>query len=160
MTISIKRKQKRELRHLLHPKASGAHLRNPDKKLATSASWKAGQSGNPAGRPAGLTFSSILRDTLTKKRKYRTKKGLVFESSELELIVSRAVKELRTNPEFDVRLLETLINRLEGRVKEPIDVEGIKELASDLSAREILSTRFGGLILARGNSEGNIDALN
>jgi len=111
---------------------------------------------SPASKEArvqGYTFSNVLRDVLTRKRKYRKPDGSMFESSELELIIRRAVKELRTAPEFDVRLLALLMERHDGKVKEPIDVEGIKEVANDLNARDIILSRLSGLILARGHSE-------
>lgn len=104
-------------------------------------------------RKHGYTFSNVLRDVLTKKRKYRKPDGTMFESSELELIVRRAVKELRTGIYFDVRLFDVLMNRIEGKPKEPIDVEGIKEVAHDLNAHDIILSRLGGIILARGHSE-------
>ena len=126
------------------------------------------RTGNPAwykGMPAarteadeenrkhGYTFSNMLRDVLTRKRKYRKPDGTRFESSELELIVKRAVRELRTGLEFDVRLFDVLMNRIEGKPKEPIDVEGIKEVANDLNAHDIILSRLGGIVLARGHSE-------
>lgn len=104
-------------------------------------------------RKNGYTFSNVLRDVLTKKRKYRKPDGTMFDSCELELIVRRAVKELRTGPEFDVRLFDVLMNRIEGKPKEPIDVEGIKEVAHDLNAHDIILSRLGGIVLARGHSE-------
>ncbi len=104
-------------------------------------------------RKNGYTFSNVLRDVLTRKRKYRKPDGTMFESSELELIVRRAVKELRMSLIFDVRLFEVLMNRIEGKPKEPIDVEGIKEVANDLNAHDIILSRLGGIVLARRHSE-------
>ena len=109
-------------------------------------------------RARGVTFTNILRDVLTKTRKYRKPDGTMFESTELELIIRRAVKELRTNPDFDVRLLSLLIERHDGKVKEPIDVEGIKEVANDLNAHDIILSRLGGLILAKGHSEADSES--
>lgn len=150
MTISKKRKAARELRHLLHPK-------RPD---PNPGPWKPGVSGNPAGRRPGPTFSSILREALTRKRRYVKPDGTEFESSELELIVNRAIKELRKNPDFDVKLLSALLDRFEGKVKEPIDVEGMKEVVNGLNPHDILMSRFTGLALARRDSTNHTDSDN
>ena len=112
---SEKRKERRELRHMLHPK--NGHK----SEHANKGSWQPGQSGNPAGRKPGPTFSSILREALTRKRRYKDKDGNKFTSTELELIVDRAVRELRTNPDFDVKLLSVFLDRLDGKVKEPVE---------------------------------------
>jgi len=119
-------------------KKTGKHLFQP------------GQSGNPGGRPGGPNFSNMLRAILNKKKAFRKPDGTVFESTELELITSRAVKELRTAAHFDVKLFQAIMDRIDGKVTEPIDVEGIKEVANDLNSKDIIMSRFGGLILARG----------
>lgn len=117
---SQKRKERREIRHLLHPRTSGKF--KPEHP-ATTGSWQPGQSGNPAGRKPGPTFTSLLREALGRKRRYRRKSGVEFESTEMELIVERAIKELRTNPIFDVKLLSVILDRIEGKVKEPVREE-------------------------------------
>jgi len=115
-----------------------------------------GMEPHPAAKEArahGHTFSNVLRDILIKPRKYRKPDGSTFESTELQLIIQRAVKELRTGTEFDVRLLALIMERHDGKIKEPIDVEGIKEVANDLNAHDIILSRLGGIILARGHTE-------
>lgn len=122
-----------------------------EKRKSNSGCFKPGHVGL-SGRKVGPSFGSTIRSVLTQKKRFRNSDGTLFSSTELELIVKRAIKLLRTRANFDVKLFIALMDRMDGKPKDNIDVEGIKEIANDIDAREVILSRLAGIALARGNS--------
>lgn len=130
--------------------------RHTPNEAAKATQFKKGHGSlGGGGRPKGPSFGSTIRDILTKNKRFRRSDGKLFESTELVLIVRRAIKTLRTSPEFDVKLFTALMDRMDGKPKDNIDVEGIKEIANDIDAREVILSRLAGIALARGHNQGD-----
>lgn len=128
---------------------------NPSKE-SVATQFKKGHVGHGGGGARkGPTFGSTIREILTKPKKFRRPDGTLFSSTELTLIVRRAIKTLRMSDEFDVKLFTALMDRMDGKPKDNIDVEGIKEIANDIDAREVILSRLAGIALARRHSEGS-----
>lgn len=114
--------------------------------------WKPGQCGNPEPNQS-KPFTAALRNMLLTKKVFKRPDGTLLEASELELIARRVAIELRTNPSFDVRLLELILNRLEGKVKEVVEIDPGVEAASAIDARKVILSRLGKLIPTGADTE-------
>lgn len=122
---------------------------------SVATQFKKGHLGFSGKRKTGPTFGSTIKNILTKKKKFRKPDGTLFDSTELELIVRKAIKTLRLGSDFDVKLFIALMERMDGKPKDNIDVEGIKEIANDIDAREVILSRLAGISLARGHNQGS-----
>lgn len=90
------------------------------------------------GKQLDPCFSKVLRAEMTRLRKYRTEDGKRIEKSRLQLLVEKIWNQLYEAPEIDVKLLEMVLNRLEGKVPEGVNVSGGLELREGLSAKELI----------------------
>lgn len=128
------------------PKKKARRAYPVGKAHANSGTFKRGQSGNPGGRKRGPTFASVLTEMLSRRRRYKKSDGTVFESSEMELILKRALRELRTGLNFDVKLFETIMNRMEGKPKESLTLDGglsIEHTVGEMSDEELVTIAAG-----------------
>lgn len=91
-----------------------------------------------AGKKLDPIFTKELRAELTKLRRFRKPDGKVLELSYIQLLIQRIVDELLEAPELDVKLLEMVLNRLEGKVPEGLDFSGGVELRDGIGARDLL----------------------
>jgi hypothetical protein len=73
----------------------------------------------------GPYFSEILRKQLLREKSFRRPDGTIFKASELEIITARVIKQLRKGRPLDIRLLDVVLNRLEGKPKEHVELTGI-----------------------------------
>jgi hypothetical protein len=102
------------------------------------------ESTNPNGRPPNnLCFTVKFREELTKEKKFRRPDGTIFESTELDLIVAKVVKELRQGNGIDSKLLSLILDRVEGKPKESLELEGKLEVGHGIDARSLILQRLG-----------------
>ena len=90
------------------------------------------------GKSLDPCFSKVLRAEMTRLRRYRTEDGKRIEKSRLQLLTEKIWNQLYEAPEMDVKLLEMVLNRLEGKVPEGIAFSGGLELREGLSAKELI----------------------
>ena len=108
------------------------------------AEKKAKEGGNPNGRPPNkLCFTTKFREELMKNKKFRRPDGSIFESTELDLIVAKVIKELRQGHGVDSRLLNIILDRIEGRPKESVELDGKLEVGHGIDARSLILQRLG-----------------
>lgn len=119
-----------------------------DKKEAEEAEnlwWKSGNAGK--GRPKrALCFTDKLRYQLSKKKKFRRPDGTEFESTELDLLTMKIVQELRTTVPINIPLLNTVLNRIEGKPQETISIDETLEVSRGIDAREVILQRLSKII--------------
>ena len=141
---------------------NGANTKS--KKAATSASWKPGQSGNPNGRPRDgeswasvLTWASNLTGEEAAKivpqelaRFFRPLKGLQLKQA----IVLRIMAALLFDPSS--ALFNAVLDRIEGKVPQPVDMNWRAEAIQNGYDPERLFTRLveAGRAALDGESEG------
>jgi len=130
---------------------------NWQKGVSGGHMWPKGTSGNPNGSSKNLknttNFGKTLRDMLLRKKVFRRPDGTLLDACELELIAKRVITELRTGAEFDVRLLEVVMNRVDGKVKEIVEMDAKLEVAHDIDAREVILSRLNKLLSTRAVAE-------
>jgi len=98
---------------------------------------------NPNGRPDKKhCFTDTIRAELTKRKKFRNPDGSIMEASELELIALKVIRELRTAPEINHRLLGIILDRIEGKPKEQVELDARVEMASGIDPRDALLQRM------------------
>jgi len=78
--------------------------------------FKEGVSGNPGGRPEGVSIVALL------KRKLREKPNDTDDKTWLEQSVDVILKKAIT--EEDEKMLRDMIDRVDGKPKQSLDVEG------------------------------------
>jgi len=133
-----------------HPKKQ-SKLRSNTPDEAPNVSENTSGTNNPDGRPPKrLCFTDALRRELTKKKKFRKEDGSIIESSELDLIALKVIRELRTSNPVNAKLLEIVLNRLEGKPQESVTIDGRIEAASGISARDILLQRLDRVLSEKG----------
>ena len=91
-------------------------------------------------------FSETLREELNKERTFRRKDGTLLTTTELRLIAIKVINELRTTTPVNSRLLDIVLNRIEGKPKEFVEIDGTMEVMNGLSAQEILLQRLSHII--------------
>lgn len=115
--------------------SKGANTKRPAKRKATPGSWKPGQSGNPAGRPrdgeswatvltwaANLTGEEAAQIAPTELRQFfRPLRGLQLKQA----ISLRVMAALLFEPQAS--LFNAVMERVEGKVTQPIDVNWREE---------------------------------
>lgn len=110
---------------------------------------------NLNGRPpAERSFTEALRLELTKRKRFRRPDGSLMESSELELIALKVIRELRIGTPISSKLLEIILNRIEGKPKEMVELDATLEVSSGIDAKDILLQRLN-RILSAGEGEGS-----
>lgn len=106
------------------------------KKLATSASWKKGQSGNPNGAPKkAWRWSEVLRSVAEKI----DRSGKEFKELAAEALLKEAMKG-------NIAALRELGDRLEGKPRQSIEITPLEEkkvMSLDVAFRaaEVLKKR-------------------
>jgi len=78
--------------------------------------WKKGQSGNPNGRPKGITITELIRQKLP-----------------LEEVAEITAEHIRKG---NIQILKEFWDRIEGKVKEQIAVEGVKIIFEDKTSKD------------------------
>lgn len=84
--------------------------------------FKAGQSGNPGGRPKGISIATMIAESLTEKDAQR--------------IVRAAINAAKKG---DVRYFQQLIERTDGKVMERLEASG--DLTLSLALVDALRSR-------------------
>lgn len=101
----------------------------PDKQVETGADerdqngrWKPGQSGNPNGRPKGLSFTEAIKAELMK-----------MPAGTKMTYLEAAVKKVMTKivVDGDSRIISKMWDHLDGAPKQKVDLEGGLFLAVD-----------------------------
>ena len=101
--------------------------KQPKNKNLRRGRWKPGESGNPLGRPKKIvSLTSAIKEKLGKPCPYAP------NQTWLEYIVDRWLTQATLNPTY----FKELIERLEGKVVQPIDAEvreikDVKELTDE-----------------------------
>jgi hypothetical protein len=83
---------------------------NPNPPTDHLSPWKPGQSGNPAGRPKGRTVGAVLRDRL----------AATPDDDERPLADRVTDVIVREALAGDIRFVELLLNRTEGKVPDRV----------------------------------------
>jgi len=107
-------------------------------------------SGGKALEPC---FSKELRASMTRLRKYRTEDGKRITQSRLQLLIEKIWTQLYEAPEIDVKLLEMVLNRLEGKVPESVNFEGGLEFRRGLSAKELILSKLDRQLRTKASEE-------
>jgi len=95
---------------------------NNSKKAATPASWKPGQSGNPAGRPKkDWTWKELLEEAAEEIIEIKGKDGAISARKELKKLVARKLLTLAAGG--NVQAARELMNRMDGMPQQKVDVE-------------------------------------
>lgn len=105
------------------------------------------------GKPLEPVFSKVLRSEMTRLRKFRKPDGEVLQLSYLQLLVQKIANELLQSPEMDVKLLEMVLNRLEGKVPDSVNFEGGLELRRGLSAKELILSKLDRTVRPKASEE-------
>lgn len=93
-----------------------------------------------------MTFSDTLREELNKKKTFTRRDGSLMQSSELRLIAIKVIQELRTTSPVNSRLLDIVLNRIEGKPKEFVEVDATMEVMNGLNPTELLLQRLSKLL--------------
>lgn len=102
---------------------------------------------NPTGRPDKRhCFTDAFRAELLKRKKFRHSDGSLLEASELELIALKVIRELRTAPEINHRLLGILLDRIEGKPKESVELDATVKMAGEIDPRDVLIKRLNKIL--------------
>lgn len=114
---------------------------------------------HPAGRPPReLCFTDIIRAELKRKKKFRRADGSIMEASELELIAMKVVRELRNDEPVNNKLLGIILDRLEGKPKESVEIDGKLEVAQGLDAKDVLIQRLNRILeIAEDDSDEEVE---
>lgn len=117
---------------------SGGKTKNPQYR---------GLHPNMSGRPPReMCITDKVREELRKKKKFRRPDGSIMESSELDLIAQKIVRQLRQGTgefgEISPKLLDIVLDRIEGKPKEQIQLDGRLEVASGIDAKAALLQRL------------------
>ncbi|MDD4985169.1 MAG: hypothetical protein PHQ43_05185 [Dehalococcoidales bacterium] len=106
-----------------------------------------GHTANPHGRPPKtLCFTDTIRDMLTKRKRFRRPDGSLMEASELELIALKVVRELRMGTTVDNKLLAIVLDRIEGKPKESVELNATVQAAAGIDPRDVLLQRLSRLL--------------
>ena len=113
-----------------------------------------GSHRNREPKPKIPNFTTILREQLLKKKKFRRPDGTYMESTEMELIALKVIKELRTSIPVNTKLLSIIMDRTEGKPQESIKLDGGLELTNGIDAKDLLLQRLD-QILSTSKGEGD-----
>jgi hypothetical protein len=106
-----------------------------------------GHTVNPNGRPDKRhCFTDIIRAELTKRKRFRRPDGSLMEASELELIALKVVRELRMGTTVDNKLLAIVLDRIEGKPKESVELNATVQAAAGIDPRDVLLQRLSRLL--------------
>ena len=103
----------------------------------------------PGHVPKTKLFSDCIREELTRRKRFRRPDGSLVDTSELELIALKLVRELRTTTPVNSRLLDIVLNRIEGKPKEYVELDASLEVdRGSLSDEELISLirKLGGTV--------------
>lgn len=121
---------------------------------------KEGEERSPGYNPWGvpprqLHFTQTLQKELTKRKTFRRKNGSVFDATELELITLKVIRELRESEPLNAKLLEIVLNRLEGKPKESVDLSGQVGVVVGEDPKGQLLKRLDALLESRRAEDGD-----
>lgn len=121
--------------------------RRKERRLARSVEINLENGCVPVGRPPREHhFTEKLRKALTDKKTFKRQDGSLIESSELDLIIIKVIRELRTTSPVNVKLLEIVLNRIEGKPKELVEIDGSLEVSRGIDARDVLLQRLSKIV--------------
>lgn len=121
--------------------------RTPDESKVEESGTGKGHTNNPGGRPRKeLCFTDTIRRELNKKKRFRRSDGTLMEASELELIALKVVRELRQGLVIDNKLLAIVLDRIEGKPKETVELDATVQAAGDIDPRDILLQRLSNIL--------------
>lgn len=129
--------KKRELKR--STRTANTLERKPKRGEVGRQNLKPNLNGRP---PKELCFSDIMRAELLKRKKFRRADGSIMETTELELIVLKIIRELRSDTQVSHKLLNLILDRIYGKPRESIDIDAKVETASSLDAKDILLQRI------------------
>ncbi|MCK9599551.1 MAG: hypothetical protein M0R06_10960 [Sphaerochaeta sp.] len=69
-----------------------------------------------------------------------------MEASELELIALKIVRQLRNETEVSHKLLDLVLNRVDGRPKESVELNATVQAAAGIDPRDVLLQRLSRLL--------------
>lgn len=130
-------RKKRELKRSM--RTANTLERKPKRGEVGRQNLKPNLNGRP---PKELCFSDIMRAELLKRKKFRRADGSIMETTELELIVLKIIRELRSDTQVSHKLLNLILDRIYGKPRESIDIDAKVETASSLDAKDILLQRI------------------
>jgi hypothetical protein len=89
--------------------------------------FKPGQSGNPGGRPKGVSLTSLIRGLLVKDEL----KGVSLEGRKVADLLAATIVERAVAGDY--RFVELVINRVDGKVPNTVAIgsDGTTELIRD-----------------------------
>jgi len=89
--------------------------------------FKPGQSGNPGGRPKGVSLTNLIRALLEKEEL----KGVSLEGRKVADLLAATIVERAVAGDY--RFVELVMNRMEGKVpnKNAIDSHGANEIVRE-----------------------------
>jgi len=117
-----------------------------------------GKTNNPNGRPPKeLCFTDKLRAELTKRKRFRRADGSLMEASELELIAIKVVRELRQGLTIDNKLLAIVLDRIEGKPKESVELDATVHAAGELDPKDVLLQRLNKILKTAEEDQGDDD---
>ena len=130
--------------YMRRPLAPGETLKARTKRVDGAATGEKQNRGNLNNHPAAKkpTFTNTLIKLLTQKKKFRRPDGSLMESTELELIALKVIRELRSSTPMSSKMLDIVLTRIEGKPKDVVEIDGKLELAKGLDARDILLQRL------------------
>jgi len=89
--------------------------------------WKPGTSGNPNGKPPGsLSLIALLKSELREKIKSSTGEEMEIARALMKKLVRHALSE------EDIRGIKEILDRVEGKSREQIDIEGGAEFTLNI----------------------------
>jgi hypothetical protein len=109
-----------------------------------TASWSKGQSGNPNGRPKGVSLNELLLEALegehrTYKVDPKTKKKKLVKTKYAILVVKRLLDKAISDG--DMKALKEIFDRVEGKSVQPIsgpDGGPLEHMVIDASTQEAI----------------------
>jgi len=118
-------------------KAGKKQLSEKKEEQLRTYGFQKGQSGNPSGRPKGsLNFTSAIKRQLGKEIEFIEKStGNKVKKKMIDILAEKLVEKARVG---DMRAMEYVGNRVDGKPKETLDLEG------NITGRVVLLPERGG----------------
>ena len=121
---------------------------NSDKtetRIANLTPFQPGQSGNPAGRPAGSrNIKTILRELLDVAAQVKDNDGNLHEVTQLDVICAKLVNMAK---EGDLASIDRVFDRLEGKAAQSVDmtskgneVKGVTIMVGKAEDKDVLES--------------------
>lgn len=91
-----------------------------------------GNTGNLKGRPKGSRNKTVSYQLKQLIKEYDENTGMTYEAMMLKALLSKAIKKQ------DVRAIELVFNRTDGKVPQPIEFQDKSVLEKNLKVRELM----------------------